>query len=473
MWTDTLIIGAGPTGLSAAYHCPDDYLLVEKEERVGGLCRSIYDRGYVFDYAGHIIFTNDPYVSDVVYPMLLGDNIHWQFREAWVYSKGAYTRYPFQASTYGLPPQVVKECILGAAEAVRNYRSDHHPENFREFIAAQWGSGIAKHFMEPYNCKLWTVPLEEMSWEWLNGRVPQPNLEEIIDGALQPQPKPMGPNARFGYPLHGGYEALMRGWLRVLSRDRLWLGTTVTAVDPGDHLAVLSDGRTIHYEHLISTIPLPEFVKLIPRVPAEVESAARQLRTVSIRCVNLGIARPDVSDKHWIYYPEETPVFHRLFVQSNTSPHVVPEGRSSLTAEISYSPTKRLAAEGEALIQRTIDDCQKVGVLRLSDTIEVAGEADIPYAYVLPDLHKDAAVARIQAWLEPQGILSAGRFGEWKYLNTDQCFLAGKRAAERIESMASLHRFVASAAPLPRTRAEVSILRSATRAAANKVKDVL
>ncbi len=475
MWTDTLIIGAGPTGLSAAYHYPGDYILVEKEERPGGLCRSIYDRGFVFDYAGHIIFTNDPYISDVVYPMLLGENLHWQFREAWVYSKQAYTRYPFQASTFGLPVQVVKECILGAVEAARNYTSESSPENFRQFITAQWGEGIGKHFMVPYNQKLWTVPLEEMSWQWMNGRVPQPNLEEILDGALQPQPKPMGPNARFGYPLRGGYESLMKGWLRYLDRDRVWLNTAVTAVDAAERLAVLSDGRTIHYEHLISTAPLPEFLKLLVKLPADVQFAARQLRAVSIRCVNLGIARPNVSDKHWIYYPEEVPVFHRLFVQSNTSPYVTPPGCSSLTAEISYSPSKPLPAQGEALTQLVIEHCKSVGILHPSDPILVAGEVDIPYAYVVPDLNKDAAVARIQRWLEPQGIISAGRFGEWKYLNTDHCFLAGKRAAEQIEPVAKLRKFVVPKAPVKPISREVGMLTTAREAVARKgkSKDVL
>ncbi len=442
MWTDTLIIGAGPTGLSAAYHCPGDSILVEKEGRVGGLCRSIYDRGFVFDYAGHIFFTNDPYISRVLTPMLLGENIHWQYREAWVYSKGVYTRYPFQAGTYGLPPEVVKECILGAVEAAKKYDSQNCPANFAQFIEAQWGAGIGKHFMVPYNRKLWTVPLEEMSWEWLNGRVPQPNLEEIIDGALQPKPKPMGPNARFGYPLRGGFEALMRGWLRLLDGDRIWLNTTVTAVDPAAHQALLSDGRTIRYEHLITTAPLPEFLKLLPRLPADIQNACRKLRHVSIRCVNLGIGRPDVTDKHWIYYPEEGPLFHRLFVQGNTSRHVTPPGCSSLTAEISYSPTKPLPVEGPALIQRTIEDCQAVGLLRPTDAIPVAGQVDIPYAYVVPDLHKEAAAGRILEWLALQGIISAGRFGEWKYLNTDHCFLAGKRAAEKIEPVANLRTLV-------------------------------
>lgn len=468
MWTDMLIIGAGPTGLSAAYHYRGDYVIVEKESCVGGLCRSIYDRGFVFDHAGHIFFTSDPYVADVLAPMLLGENVHWQYREAWVYSQGVYTRYPFQASTFGLPVEVVKECILGAVEAQRNYRSDLEPRNFAEFMQAQWGSGICKHFMAPYNRKIWTVPPEEMDWSWMAGRVPQPNLEEIIDGALRPQAKPMGPNARFAYPLRGGFEALMRGWLRFLDGGRVWTNTRVTAVDPAGRVAVLSDGRTVHYERLINTAPLPEFLKLLTNVPGDVQEAGRQLRTVSVRCVNLGVARPDVSDKHWIYFPEEQPVFHRIFVQSNVSPHVAPAGCSSLTAEISYSPTKPLPAQGEALIERVIADAQAVGLLRPSDTILVANEADIPYGYVLPDLHKDAAVARILEWLRPWGILSAGRFGEWQYLNTDQCFLAGRKAAEQAAPLVATRTFVLGR-PAPQVAVGEAGMLSAT---AGKARDV-
>lgn len=473
MWTDTLIIGAGPTGLSAAYHYPGDSIIVEKESRVGGLCRSIYDRGFIFDHAGHIFFTSDSYVSDVLAPALLGENLHWQYREAWVYSKGTFTRYPFQAGTYGLPPEVIKECILGAIEAARRYDASRRPATFMEFIECTWGSGIAKHFMVPYNRKLWTVPLEEMGWEWLNGRVPQPNLEEIIDGALRPQPKPMGPNARFGYPLHGGFEALMRGWLKHLDSGRIWLNTAVVAIDLARGEATMSDGRLVHFEHLINTAPLPEFLKLLNRVPAEVRAAAARLRHVSIRCVNLGIARPDLTDKHWIYYPEESPLFHRLFIQSNTSPYVVPAGCSSLTAEISYSPTKPLPVEGEALIEHVIEDCRAVGMLRPNDTIVVANQVDAPYAYVIPDLNKAEAVRCIQEWLRPQGVISAGRFGEWEYLNTDQSFLAGRRAAEQITPVASWRPAVVAKPVARATSREMGMLASGREPHKGKSKEAL
>ncbi len=113
---DTLVIGAGPTGLSAAYHLGESAVLIEQNERVGGWCRSIEDGGFTFDMAGHIMFSREEYVHEM-YKVLLGDNVHWQDREAWVYSKNVYTRYPFQGALYGLPPEVIKECIMGAIEA--------------------------------------------------------------------------------------------------------------------------------------------------------------------------------------------------------------------------------------------------------------------------------------------------------------------------------------------------------------------
>src|SRR5919198_1533758 len=165
-----VVIGAGPTGLSAAYHLGADALLLDQNETVGGWCRSIVDNGFTFDYAGHIMFSKDEYVHQM-YKVLLGDNVHWQDREAWIYSKGVYTRYPFQGSLYGLPPDVIKECIVGAIEA--RFGPLGEPRNFEEFIYKVWGRGIAKHFMVPYNRKLWAVPLSEMETSWLGGRVPQ------------------------------------------------------------------------------------------------------------------------------------------------------------------------------------------------------------------------------------------------------------------------------------------------------------
>ncbi len=223
-------------------------LLLERGSSVGGWCRSIQDRGFSFDYAGHIMFSKDPYVL-ALYEKLLGKNVRWQDREAWIWSKGVYTRYPFQGALYGLPPRVLKECLFGAIEArfgplngnVPADRAADAPANFEEFIHRVWGSGVARHFAIPYNRKLWAVPLHEMETSWLGGRVPLPNLEETIEGALSPVPRPMGPNARFGYPLRG-FQALMDGFVPLL-RGELRLHAEVCATSPRKRTGKLRDSR--------------------------------------------------------------------------------------------------------------------------------------------------------------------------------------------------------------------------------------
>ena len=480
----TVVIGAGPTGLSAAYHLGEDAVLLEKESRVGGWCRSIEDKGFTFDFAGHIMFSNDAYVHDM-YKMLLGDNVHWQNREAWIYSKNVYTRYPFQGALYGLPPEVIKECITGAIESRfgamnKKAKSNGHapsngvavssspsvckaesitdccgdgvmeaaselgkrpladpssePRNFEEFIYKVWGAGIAKHFAIPYNKKIWAVPLTEMETSWLGGRVPLPDLEEMIEGALSPVAKPMGPNARFGYPLRGGFQSLMNGFLPHLKGD-LRLNTRVRKVAAKAHTVTLVDGQTIPYEHLISTMPLPLLIRAIgDEVPGPIRDAATSLRHTSVRCVNIGVARENLTEKHWIYYPEDT-VFHRIFVQGNASPHCNPPGGFGLTCEITYSEHKPLPCDGEDLIQRCIDDCRKVGFFGEDDAILTANQVDMPYAYVIYDHGRSANVAQLREWLLKHDIVLSGRYSEWEYYNSDHAFLAGKKAAETVSEL--------------------------------------
>ena len=493
------VIGAGPTGLSTGYHLKSDVIVFERESKLGGWCRSINDHGFTFDYAGHIMFSNNPIVHEM-YRVLLGDNVHWQNREAWVYSHGVHTRYPFQGALHGLPPEVLKECLVGAIEArfgsidgtedtarararpadavatnsapitvpagdpkdatdddccgdgeltrpaaacapgagattaastVVSLPVSNAPSNFEEFIYRTWGAGVAKHFAIPYNKKLWTVPLADIETSWLGGRVPLPDLAEMIEGAVQPAKKPVGPNARFGYPLRGGFQALMDGFLPHLE-GRLELDADVVALDVKRHRFALGDGRCYSYDKLVSTMPLPRLIALIgDAAPQSVRTAAAGLRHVSVRCVNLGVARENITEKHWIYYPGET-VFHRVFVQGNASPYCNPPGGFGLTCEISHAPNKPLPCDGEELIERCFDDCVSVGLLNEDDRLITANQVDMGYAYVIYDHARAANVGVIRDWLTHFDIILAGRYSEWEYYNSDHAFLAGHKAATQV-----------------------------------------
>jgi UDP-galactopyranose mutase len=243
----------------------------------------------------------------------------------------------------------------------------------------------------------------------------------------------MGPNARFGYPLRGGFQALMDGFVPLL-RGKLRLDSEVTGVDPGRRLVLLRDGTSIHYEALISTLPLPQLIRRIAHVPPAVREAAEGLKHVSVRCVHLGIGRPHLTEKHWIYYPGDT-VFHRIFVQGNASPACNPPGGCGLTCEISYSRAKPLPCDGDALIQRCVADARSVGMIREDDPVWTATQVDLPYAYVVYDHARASRVAHIRAWLLEHGIVLAGPYSEWDYYNSDHAFLAGRKAAQTVEAI--------------------------------------
>src|SRR4051812_47728451 len=150
----TLILGGGMSGLSCAYHLKSEYQLWEKSDEPGGLSRSIKQDGFVYDHTGHLLHLRHPYTVDLI-PKLLGDNIVKNERNAWIYSHGVATRYPFQANTYGLPQRVIKECVTGLIEAqLRSTTPSQEPESMRRWVLRTFGKGFGKHFFFPYNEKL-------------------------------------------------------------------------------------------------------------------------------------------------------------------------------------------------------------------------------------------------------------------------------------------------------------------------------
>lgn len=427
--TRYLILGAGVTGLSAAYHLKDDYIILEKESRVGGLCRTeVYDR-FVFDHAIHVLFTNDEYASHFIREVLLKGEYRAQPRESWIYSKGVFTEFPFQAHLYGLPLDVVNECVAGLIEAKQN-NDNGRPRNFEEWIYRTFGKGIAEHFIIPYNRKAWGYDVKEMDYKWIDGRVPMPSIEEIVEGALKRTKKNYGGNKDFWYPLKGGIESVAKGFLPYTKN--LQLNALVTRIDASEKTVEINGREHIQYEHLISTLSLPTLIRLLENVPEEVNHAGSQLKHNIVHTVNLGIGRVPLcrTRYHWVYFPEEEFVFHRVSFPMNVHPSNVPEGTSSIMAEVCESQWK--SVHKETLVQDTLTGLRKAGILREDDAILFSSVQTLDPAYVILDLEHRKNVDLIQHYLESLDISSCGRFGAWEYLNIDQAIMQAKGIVDSI-----------------------------------------
>ena len=419
------IVGAGLAGLSAAYHLGADYTVLERDQTIGGLCKSINIDGYVFDLAPHILFTRNPYTRDLFHKLLRG-NIETQSRRAYIYMMNTYVEYPFEANLYPLPEAVKEECIRGVME-----KPDLEPKNFREWIEATMGSGIADYYMVPYNRKIWKYPLELMNTEWIAGRVPTPSVDEMRRGAEAPQPMNYGPNAEFWYPKHGGIGALAESLAKDIS---VKLGAEATWFNPsssGVETLYEEEGeeKSLESDKVMSSLPLPEVIEMMDDVPDEIQSAADSLVYNSLVCVMVGVKRPDITDKHWLYFPEPDLVFNRISFPMNFSPYTTPEARSSILVEVTY---RDRVMDLEETKKQVLQDLVKTNLITDNDEIEVCETKDFKYAYVIYDLNHRKNVRVIHEYLNAHNIVPIGRYGEWEYYNMDKAILSGKYAAEKI-----------------------------------------
>ncbi len=410
--------------MSAAYHLGKDYAVLERDGEVGGLSRSVTTRGYVFDLAPHIFFTGSQYVNGLV-KELLNDDLIRQRRRAYIYTLGTYVEYPFEVNLHGLPQRVIDECIEGA-----RHRPEIEPTNFMKWISTTMGEGVARHYMVPYNEKIWKYPLERMNTEWIAGRVPAPGVEEMIEGAEGKVERDYGPNAYFLYPRLGGIGAIPNA---LASRvQNISLESNVSGIrQKGKHLEVTyqkrGEPKKLEADRVLSSVPLPELVKMIDSAPEDVIKASEALIYNSLACFNIGVDRRAISDKHWLYFPEKKYPFNRISFPMNLSPETVPKGKSSVVVEVTYRGARPDAEETKGRVGEGLVDA---GILRDDDTLEVFDALDFRYAYVVYDLDHRRKVNLIHGYLNSIGVSPMGRFGEWEYLNMDKAILSGKRTAE-------------------------------------------
>lgn len=429
-----VILGGGLAGLSAAYSLQSagqsEWQVFERNKTPGGLARTMEVDGYRFDYGPHILFTIDEEIRELIQD-LLGENFHAQDREAYIYhhAHDLYTRFPFQAHLHGLPTSIVADCLSGLVGAVeKQARGEFNPTNYEEWMRGFFGDGIADHLMIPYAKKIWTIEPNLMDFSWIGRRVPTPNYERIISGALSDEVDQVGVTAQFWYTKRGGIEPLPRALAARV--QNLHLERTAVKIELPAKQVVFDDGEVVPFRRLVYSLPLPFLPRFVDNLPPGVRAACEGLEYQGIYCINLGIDREQISDKHWIYYYEDVFPFHRLSLPANFSPDTVPPGKSSIATEVAFSKYRPL--DKDTVVEKTIDALKAARLITDDDTIELVHTEEIFPAYVIYDLNHATNVEIIRGWLRENDIWNVGRFGEWQYFNMDHSMRSGRRAAEEI-----------------------------------------
>ncbi|MFA5160985.1 MAG: FAD-dependent oxidoreductase [Elusimicrobiales bacterium] len=427
MRTDTLIIGAGLTGLSCAWHLErlgaPRYILAEKNDYPGGLCASFSQNGFSFDCSGHLLHLHSGYGKSFIFRMLRG-NLEKLRRRAEIYSSGVYTPYPFQAALCGLPDRVVSDCVSGFLKAWRENKTPPFDSPFDRWAMSVFGEGICRHFMFPYNRKLWRVPLPQLRADWCAPFVPRPGPEEVIAGAYGPQRASFGYNTEFYYPSQGGAGALCAAIADGLGNGFM-PGCGVLRVNLSKKTALINNLGEVEFSRLVNTMPLKDFCGIIEDAPAAVRESAKLLRHNRVDVFNFGFRAPARRKLHWAYFPEDKFAFYRAGIASHFSRHVSPAGYSSFYTETASPPSSK--PDTAALERQMLSGLRRCGLISAPPAARM--HIAIPCAYAVYDANRSHALSRILPWLEKKGCLSTGRYGGWKYSFMEEAVLDGKAAA--------------------------------------------
>jgi protoporphyrinogen oxidase len=424
-----VVLGAGLTGLSAAYHCSRrgaPAVVLEAGSEPGGACRTITSGGFHFDLTGHLLHLARPESQELLAELGVRRLLRAHRRRAGVALAGTVAPYPIQIHTYRLPREIRRDCLLGFVEArLRHSTTTLKPGSFAHWVLDRFGEGFAQHFFFPYNRKLYLTDLEEMTTEWVGRYVPRPELSDVIEGALGLYRQPVGYNASFLYPRAGGIRLLPDALARSLSDVRL--DTPVRALHLKERALVLESGETLAWDTLIATAPLPALVHMTSDLPQSLRAAAQVLRAVAVVNLNFGVCGASPRREHWLYIPEEKLPFYRVGIPCNHG-RLAPAGCHTLSVETSVPCGEPAPPD---LADRCLVGLEELGLLRRRGDVEAFAAARLDPAYVVFDARRPAAVAALRERFKAAGVLLAGRWAEWKYSTMEDALWDGAIAARR------------------------------------------
>ena len=436
-----LIVGAGPTGLGAAWRLNElgheNWDLYEAADHPGGLASSVVDdHGFTWDLGGHVLFSHYRYFDHLMVTAL-GDRWVEHVREAWVWMRERWIPYPLQNNIWRLPEDELLACLEGLLEV--HAGRDHHPApaDFRDWLLAAFGRGLCEAFMFPYNRKVWAWPPERLDTGWMGERVATVDLPRVLRNLVYRRDDAgWGPNSTFRFPLAGGTGAIWKAVCDRLPAGRVHFRRRVSRIDVATRTLVFDDGGTAAWDRLISTMPLDALLRSLAGRPDLARHADAFVHSAS-HIIGIGLAgRPPaaLNSKCWMYFPESHVPFYRVTVFSNYSPNNVrePGEQWSLMAEVSESPHKPVDAG--RVVDEVIAGLRACHLIGDADTILSRWHRRLEHGYPTPWLGRDRVLDPVEAALADAGILSRGRFGAWKYevSNQDHSLMQGVEAVDRI-----------------------------------------
>jgi len=425
-----VVLGTGMAGFGAAHRLHAEGIapmMYDKNAYYGGHTASFrYESGFIFDVGPHISYTKDPRIQ-----ALFADSVDQRYETIQIilnnYWRGYWPLHPAQIHLHGLPEDVIVKVI---ADFVEERQAPERPvKNYADWLFASFGRTFAELFPMPYTRKYHLTTAENMSTDWLGPRIYRPSLEEVLRGALSAAAPQVHYITHFRYPSDGGFVCYLNKFVPL---GNLKLNHAMVSIDPRTRQITFSNGVVTRYDGLVSSVPLPDLIRMIQGAPPDVLDAAQRLACSTCVVVNIGVNRDDISRAHMTYFYDEDICFTRLGFPHMLSSKNAPRGTGSIQAEVYFSDKyKPFTGAPEDWIEPVIRDLHRCGLLREEDKILSRKAMLLRYANIIFDLERADALKTVHAYLDELDIAYCGRYGEWGYMWTDESFKSGELAAER------------------------------------------
>lgn len=416
-----IILGAGLTGLSAAYSIRKQYLLVEKNNYVGGLTSTEKIKNYYFDHTGHWLHLNtlkgEKFVKKILKKQILKIK-----RKSKILFNDKIGNYPYQYNLFDYGEDFATKSIVSLFK-IKKKKST----NFKEFCYQNFGKMISDNFLLPYNLKLWGKEANTITSEWCKKFFPKPDIKKIILGAFTKNDF-KGYNHIFYYPSYGGIGTLSNKIKKYLDEKNILLNSQIKYIDP--ILKVIKINNEIYrYKHLISTIPLPSIINYLIKKPLKVKNFNKKLKCTKLRYINYGIKRKALDAIHWLYIADKKIPFYRIGCSSNAVKNLAPKNSSSVFLEVSNNTSfsnKKILIEGRKFLLKN-------KIIHSVKDLEVEELKELDFGYVIFDKNYNVAREFLLNFLSKNNIHSVGRYGSWIYSSMEDAILSGLNIKNKID----------------------------------------
>jgi len=446
-----IVIGAGSAGLTAAYElcrAGVESIVLEKDNIVGGLARTVNYKGYHFDIGGHRFFTKVKAVEDMWHEVLSADFLQRK-RLSRIYYNNKFFFYPLRAANALFGLGLWNSFLILLSYLKAQLFPAKPEETFEQWVSNRFGKRLYKIFFQTYTEKVWGIPCSEITAEWAAQRIKGLSLLTALKNALiKQQSKDKGTVIKtlidvFDYPKQG--PGMM--WDMVTSivqqngsevrfgaevEEILWTNDRVDAVE------VKNNGQRelVEGTHFISSMPVRELIqKFEPAVPEEVWKAAMKLNYRDFLTVALIINKRDVFEDNWIYIHDADVKVGRIQNFKNWSPYMVPDSnKTCLGLEyFCFEGDGLWTMSDQELIELGKRELAKLDLIQASD-VEDGAVVRMPKAYPVYDSTYHEALQIICQFLSRiDNLQLVGRNGMHKYNNQDHSMLTAMLAAENLQ----------------------------------------